>query len=348
MPFYYLLDPERIDFTDSLSMTDIEYLVSYSPIKVLQCSSPVKEVTWELLNFEFFRRRPEVELRIYGFHSQECDLSFASKMSYVRHFTADCLMSASGIESIAKIPELLTLIIGIYDLDNFNFLWSVPDTLTSLLLGNTRSKKPDLLPLSRFRGLNRIYLDGQQKNIDVLSELGALEDVTLRSITTPDLHYLSGLQRMWSLDIKLGGNHDLSAIQNMEGIKYLAMWQLREFNNIDVIAHLPGLQNLFLQSLPQIYAVPSLREARNLRRITFQNLKGLKNFTELQWAPALEDFILIQGQSQQPEDLLPVLCNPNLHRASAHFGSIKKEKRFKEFLQAYGIEDTVPIPFNYL
>ena len=51
-----------------------------------------------------------------------------------------------------------------------------------------------------------MHLDGQSKDIEVLGELDKLEDVTLRSITTPDLSYLARLRNLWSLDIKLGGN----------------------------------------------------------------------------------------------------------------------------------------------
>jgi len=347
MPFYSMLDPERVDFSEPISLSDIEYLVSYPKIEVLQCSFPIRVTTWDLLNSEFFRRRPEVELRVYGFHAQPCDLRFASRMSYVRHFAADSITSASGLEAITEMSNLQTLIIGIYNLDNFDFLWKVTDKLTSLLLGATRSKKPDLSPLSRFQSLTRIYLEGQQKNIDVLSELNGLEDVTLRSITTPNLHYLSNLLHMWSLNVKLGGIRDFSAIAGINNLKYLELWQIRGLDNLEFISHQAGLQNLLLQSLPQITALPSLRELWNLKRITLQNLKGIKDFSELQWAPALQEFILIQGQPQQPEDLLPVLRNPAVRRASAHFGSIKKEERFKELLHVHGIEGSVPFPFNY-
>jgi len=348
MPFFSMLHPERVDFTEPISTSEIDYLVSYPKIEVLQCSTPIKEATWILLNNEFFRRRPEVELRVYGFQEQTYDLRFTARMSHVLHFTANSLLDATGIEAITEMPNLQTLVIGVYGLDNFNFLRKVTDKLTGLLLGTTRSKKPDLSPLNRFGKLTRIYLEGQQKNIDVLCELNLLEDVTLRSITTPDLNYLSRLQHMWSLDIKLGGIRGFSAIEGMQSIKYLELWQVRGLKDIDFITHLPGLQNLMLQSLPLITALPSFREMRKLRRITLYHLKGLRDFSELQWSPALEEFVLIEGQPQQPEDLLPVLRNPALRRVWAHFGSIRKEQRFKELSHDHGIDEYVGYSFNYL
>lgn len=349
MPFFSMLDTNRVDFTEPISKAEIDHLVADAKIDVLQCYTPIKKATWDLLNNEFFRRRPEVELRVYGMVEQPYDLSFAAGMSHVHHFSADALLAATGIEAVTEMPNLERLGIGIYGLEDFNFLSRVSGNLTSLLLGATRSKKPDLSPLVRFEKLKRIYLEGQQKHIEVLGELNMLEDVTLRSITTPDMNYLSRLQRMWSLDIKLGGIRNFSGIEGMRSIKYLELWQVRELKDVDFIAGLPGLQNLMLQSLPRVSSLPSLREMSNLRRITVYNLKGLRDFSELQWSPALEEFVLIDGRSQQPEDFLPLLCNPGLRRAGAHFGSLRKEQRFTKLLQDHGIEEITGYrPFNYL
>ena len=123
MPFFSMLHPERVDFTEPISKSDINYLISYPKIKVLQCSTPIKEKTWMLLENEFFLRRPEVNLRVYGPYLPVCDLSFAARMSHVLHFTVNSLLNAKGVEAIAEMPNLHTLEIGVYGLDNFNFLW---------------------------------------------------------------------------------------------------------------------------------------------------------------------------------------------------------------------------------
>jgi hypothetical protein len=348
MPFFSMLDAERVDFSEPITASEIDYLVSYPKIEVLQCSTPIKQATWELLDSEFFRRRPEVELRIYGPDQPVCDLSFAARMSHVLHFTANSLLNARGVETIAEMPNLQTLSIGVYGLDNFNFLWNLTDKLTALVLGETKSKKPDLSPLSRFSKLTRIFLVGQQKNIEVLSELKLLEDVTLSSISTPNLDYLRRLQCMWSLDIMLGGIQDFSALEGMANIKYLELLQVRGLDDLDFIPRIQGLQNLLLRNLPRLTTLPSFRPLCQLRRVTLCNLKGIRDFSALQWAPSLEEFILIEGQPQQPDDFLPVFLNPSLRRASAHFGSIRKEKRFIKLLHDHGIEEyTGYHPFIY-
>jgi hypothetical protein len=329
---------DRINFEGALTGRDVQRIVGDRDLKVLQCSSPVNMKTWDLLNNEFFPKRPEVELRVYGFYSQVCDLTFASQMSNVRHFSADCLMDAVGLDHIASMDGLESLGIGIYHLDNFDFLNQVTPRLKKIFLGRTKSSKPDCSPLSRFDSLEKIYLEGQRKNIEVLSGLEDLREVTLRSISTPGLDYLRPLQRLWSLDIKLGGIQDLSAIQGMENIKYLELWQIRALEDISVISNLPGLQYFFMQSLRRVAELPSLMENGRLRRISLENMKGLKDIRSLETAPALREFLHTSAQNMQPEDYLPLLRNPSLERAAVWFGSDKKNSRFNALLREYKIE----------
>ena len=184
-------------------------------VQVLQTSEPPRLATWELLNEAFFSRRPDVELRIYGCNSATCDLSFVRALTHVRNFAADCLQSANGVEYLGQIPHLEALSVGVFDLESFDFLKDVPSGLRRLALGATRSKKPRLAALARFGQLEDLFLEGQQKGIEVLSQLRGLETVTLRSVTTDNLDYLTPLDKMWSLGLKLGGIRDLSAIRAM-------------------------------------------------------------------------------------------------------------------------------------
>lgn len=329
---------DRMEFSKSLSRKEIKALVVDRDLKVLQCSGPIKAGTWKLLNEEFFTRRPEVELRVYGFYSLVCDLAFASGMTNVHHFSADCLMDAVGLEHIAAMENLESLGIGIFHIEGFDFLNQITPRLKRLFLGKTKSNKPDLLPLSRFASLEEIYIEGQQKNIEVLSQLGKLQDVTLRSISTPDINYLTPLHRMWSLDIKLGGINNLNAIEGMDNIKYLELWQIKGLSNIDVISSLAGLQYLFLQSLRQITTLPALNHLTKLRRIYLENMKGLKDISNLEFAPCLEEFMHASANNMQLKDYSPLLRNPNLKRAFVGFGSEKKNDQFQALLHEHNIE----------
>lgn len=343
-----MVDATRAEFNDSATTYDFCELAKQPRLKVLQCSAPVRDAVWILVNECICAARPDVELRVYGHYSTECDLTFARLMTNVHCFSADCLMHASGVEAIAAISGLESLSLGIFELKDFSVLERISSGLTVLKLGATRSKKPSLAPLSKFRSLRVLYLEGQSKDIEVLSELPDLEDVTLRSITTPDLTYLARLSKLWSLDIKLGGIRNFKGIEGKQSIKYLELWQVRDLHDINVVEALPGLQNLFLQSLPHVESLPLLRDSIALRRVVVQNLKGLRDFTALETAPALEEFALLEGNKQTPQQLLPVLSNPRVRRVRAYFGSDRKNSDFLLLREKHGKAELKPWePFEY-
>jgi hypothetical protein len=345
---FQMAGPTRAEFNDLTSLEDFRELTKQPRLKVLQSSQPVADSVWSLLNEHFASVRPDVEIRVYGHYSTVCDLHFARLLTNVRRFAADCLTNAIHVEEIAAIPQLESLSVGIFELKDLRFLEDVSPNLTTLGLGVTRSKKPSLGPLSRFRSLKELYLEGHSKEIDVISDLPELEDITLRSITTPDLEFLSNLRKLWSLDIKLGGIRDFRGILGKESIKYLELWQVRELLEIDVVSTLPGLQNLFLQSLPKITKFPQLVKSDRLRRIVVENLKGLTDFTPLQSAPALEEFALLDGKQQTPTQLLPVLNNPSLRRICAYFGSDRKNNEFRQLSDAHAKSAwSLSEPFSY-
>ncbi|MCX6903823.1 MAG: hypothetical protein NTW03_10180 [Verrucomicrobia bacterium] len=343
-----LVDVTRAEFDDSASAADFTELAKQPHLKALQCSSPIPDTLWVLVNELFCAARPDVELRVYGHYTIECDLTFVRLLTNVRRFAADCLMSASNVEAIAAISGLESLSLGIFELTDFSILERISTRLTVLRLGATRSKKPSLAPLSRFRSLRVLYLEGHSKDIEVLSDLSDLEDVTLRSITTSDFSYLARQAKLWSLDIKLGGIRGFKGIEGKKSIKCLELWQVRDLHDIKVVGVLPGLQNLFLQSLPHVEAFPPLRDSVALRQIVVQNLKGLRDFAALETAPALEQFALLEGIKQSPHQLLPVLRNPKVRQVSAYFGSDRKNSEFVDLREKSGKTEVKRWePFDY-
>jgi len=289
-----------------------------------------------MLNDVVFAGRPDVQLRVYGHYGVECELAFLRVMSNVRNFAADSLMRATHVEAIAELRLLDSLKVGIYELESFEFLHDVDPALISLFLGRTRSAKPGLEPLERFRSLKTVYIEGHSRGLAVLSTLKGLEDVTLRSVTTQDLSYLIPLTNMWSLDLKLGGIKSIDAISGMDGIKYLELWRIRGLSDITVISDLPGLQFLFLQSLAHVIALPDLQLLRRLRRVVLETMKGIRDLRALESSPSLEEFAYFDARGKEPTLLLPALRNPAVRRVTAGFGSKKKNDEFARLRDEWG------------
>ena len=325
----------RLEIINKLSEEEVYKLLAYKDLEIIQFSNPVDHYTLELLNNILFSERDDVELRIYGDYNS--DLSFLSIMHNVSRLTLDCIVSeVTNLDTITQLNKLKELHIGIFNLDSFEILNRVTDSLESITLGQTKSKKPDLSVLERFSKLKKIYIEGHTKNIGVISSLNHLENVTLRSITTKNIEFLTSLKKLSSLDIKLGGIKDFSAIEGMENIKHLELWLIRGLKDLSFISSLTGLQSLFLQSLKNVEVLPALKGLSQLKKINIEDMKGLKDISSLGEAPALAEFIHSSAMNMDIDDYIPLLKNHYVKRVSVGFGSVKRNKAFETLLKSYG------------
>ena len=184
---------------------------------------------------EWFRAYPEMDLRAYGSYDHSItDLEFLRFFPTLRKFAADALWdSLTSLDGLRHLP---------------------PD-LEELGIGATKAKL-DLAVLSRFRELRWLFLEGQTKHLEVISGLTQLYDLTLRSITMPDLSLLLPLKGLRSLDLKLGGTRDLRLLPRVGELWYLELWMIRGLTDITAVGGISSLRVLFLQALRQVEALP--------------------------------------------------------------------------------------------
>ena len=254
---------------------------------------------------EWFRAYPEMDLRAYGSYDHSItDLEFLRFFPTLRKFAADALWDS------------LTTLDGLRHL---------PPDLEELGIGATKAKL-DLAVLSRFPELRWLFLEGQTRHLEVISGLTQLYDLTLRSITMPDLSLLLPLKGLRSLDLKLGGTHDLGLLPRVGELWYLELWMIRGLTDITAVGTIPSLRVLFLQALRQVEALPDLRAATSLRRIRLETMKGLRDLRPLATAPALEAIELIDMRHLQPEDLAPLVGLPTLKAVTPGLGSRRRNE----------------------
>jgi hypothetical protein len=310
-------------------------LVDDESIRVLQTCEPVRPKTWIELNSKFFSARPDVQLRVFGFYSIVCDLSFLWTMDKVQDFSADCLRTVQNIEAITRMPSLRRVGVGVFELEGFDFLADLRPEIEAIYLGATRSKKPSLRLLERFRDLRELNVEGHRKDVEVIGSLYKLEDLTLRSVSVKDLSFLRALSKLWSLDIKLGGSNDLRALAGLENIKYLELWQIRGLTDLGPISTLTGLQYLFLQSLPRVTSLPELGKLTRLRRVHLDNMKGLRNLEALCGAPTLEELVHFDASRHAPRDYECLLKSKTMKALRVGFGSESKNEAFRAMLDSH-------------
>ena len=261
---------------------------------------------------DLMRDRPDVALRVYGgYDGTIANLEFLRFFPELTRFHADQLRYRP-----------------FEDIDGLRYL---PDDVVDLSLGQTQ-RRLSLAPLSRFQLLRRLYVEGPKKDIEVISGLAMLEDLTLRSITLPDLSILIPLRKLRSLDIKLGGTRDLGLLPQLDQLAYLELWMIRGLEDISPVGELTKLQYLFLQDLPRVDRLPDMSRMTSLRRIDIEGMKSLTDLSPLLTAPSLEELFLVKSAHLSPEHLECLVGHPTLKAAALGLGSKRKNDAAEKLL----------------
>jgi internalin A len=271
---------------------------------------------------EWMRPYPEMSLRVYGGYDGSIrDLEFLRHFPFLRRFRADAL----------------------YDhLSSLDGLRHLPDDAVELGIGATKARL-DLVVLGRFGALESLFLEGQTRHLEVLSSLTTLDDLTLRSITMPDLSLLLPLRRLRSLDLKLGGTRDLRLAPRVGELRYLELWLIKGLDDVSVVGEIPTLRSLFLQALRNVVRLPDLRGATHLQRVHLETMRGLRDLAPLATAPGLEQLVLIDMPQLTVDDLRPLLGAPSLREATLGLGSIRRNAEAAAMLGLPGVES----PFDW-
>jgi Leucine-rich repeat (LRR) protein len=314
----------------SPSAPEIEVLASREGLTEIQfCQSPDRAAL-EMLELKISRHRPDYEVRFYGFYREKCDLGIVRHIPSVRKLVVNCLQGeVEGIEEIGQLKNLVSLKIGVESLQDLAFLEQLPPILETLYLEEAKKKNLNLSVLRRFSRLRWLYLERHHEKIEVVGELSSLQELVLRSISVPTLSFLSSLQNLRLLDLKLGGTTNLEVLPKLSNVSHLEIWQVRKLADLDDVMQMPNLEILYLQDLPNVTRMPSCASMRRLKEVHLHHLTGLTDITCVAKAPALEWFSLTHAGRCSAEIFRPLLEHPTLKRVSVGMGSFRKNREVR-------------------
>jgi hypothetical protein len=261
---------------------------------------------------KWMERHPQLELRASRWFT---DLEFLRFFPSLRRFAVVYDFSLQSLEGLRHLPA---------------------DAESLEVCATTRPL--DLAVLGRFHSLKALHLEGQTKGIGVLSELTSLEELTLRSISLPDLSLLRPLERLRWLAIKLGGTNNLGLLPELAPLRYLELWRIRGMTDIGPISGLRQLRYLFLQTLNRVTALPDLGGALRLRRVHLETLHNLRDLQPLASAPALEELALVDMPQLSLADLAPLKQSNSLRRVAIGLGSFARNAEARKLLGLPDIE----------
>ena len=212
--------------------------------------------------------------------------------------------------------------------------------LKSLSLGPTKSKKPNIDVIGRFKLLENLYVEGHSKNIEIISNLGSLELLTLRSLKLDNLNFIENLHNLNYLDIKLGSLRDVESLSKGQNLEYLELWQVRGIESLDFLNNMLSLDTIFIQNLKHIKELPSLSSMHKLRVVCLESMTGLDSVDSLGVLMHLKELYLIDMAKLIPENLIDLLRSSKIEKTCGYFGSKKKNQRYIELLNDANINHT--------
>jgi hypothetical protein len=301
--------PQPVNLHSPLTAKQLEQIPPGT--KDVQFCAPLTEADFRRL-VDFLRQRPELGLRTFT------------------HWGA--LGDERDVDFLVHFPFLKRLEIGIFRLRDLSGIAHVAPSLEDFAFAQT-SRPWSLSFLADCPRLKTLYLEKQPRDIEVIGQLKQLEDLTLRSITLPDLSLLLPLKKLLSLDIKLGGTRDLRLLPEIGRLRYLELWQILGLADLDVLGEVATLQSLFLQALKQVQRLPSLKQLKRLRRVCLEKMGGIRDLAPLATAPALEELAICDMKHLSPADFQCFVGHRQLRAATIGLGSVRKDREIAALLQ---------------
>lgn len=214
-------------------------------------------------------------VRFYGHYKTGLDCSVLKHLPDVKSLYLDCLHSASNFSELRKLNSLEKLNVGIYELDEKDFLsWENLKGVSFLCLVDTRKNNLDLRYLNEYPNVENLFLNGHTKNIDAIGTMSKLSELSLCIPSKASVSFVNQLSKLRQLRLILGGRANLEEIQNY-GIEELEIVRVRGFSSFDNLSEFTKLKRLLIEDQIQIKKVSIAKELPNLVDFKILNCKTL-------------------------------------------------------------------------
>ncbi|KOY17467.1 leucine-rich repeat domain-containing protein [Paenibacillus xylanivorans] len=331
---------ERIELRPEWTRKEVATLVAHPELKIVQYSEHnIPDVNlMQILNEELFANRPDITLRIYGFHSQSGDLSVLKYMNHVEKLVIDCNSSVHGIEAVGSLSGLKEFAFDVFEAGPLEVLELIPATLQQLRIGKTKTKKTDLSVLSRFTELKTLIVNGHTRNIETIGTLLSLSSLYISGIPLKELGYLKDLTNLRELHLSFGGAENLDSLAGMESLQLLKLLRVKGLSDLSVLPELKGVRLLGIEDQPHLTSLPSLENLTELQRVFLNNV----NMENIDWAKtskSLKELALLQMKHITAEDIDSLIHHKPFGKIIVHLKNAKQQKVAKQAIMAAGMWD---------
>lgn len=228
-----------------------------------------------------------LEIRFYGYHFTPFDAAILRALPHAANLSLDCHTSAVNLETLGELRHLQRLQLGVYELEEHGILaLENLRTLEYLSLGETRKANIDLAPLRHWPQLTQLHTTGHVKNIDAITALPALKQLSLSQVKSRDeVDFVSAMPALTRLRFILGGRASIAHVK-APLLEELEVVRVRGLEDLGELGRFPRLRCL---SVEDQIKVKELRLSNNpaLECLILRNCKTLERLAGIAALPQL-------------------------------------------------------------
>jgi hypothetical protein len=277
------------------------------------------------LEDEILKNKANIGLRLYGYDGIWKDLGFLTQLGSLKRLRIE----ESELETLSSISEL-------EDLRYFSLEKSY--------------KRLSIRPLEKFLNLQELTIEGEKKEIEVVSKLVNLKKLSLLSYQKADMSIFKNLNNLEKFLVSGGSIENHEHISTFTNLKYLFLNNLKQINDIDFVVYLKSLVFLYLGRFLNLRELPEFRNCENLKKIEIEHCNKIVNLESILTANELEEFRWTSNKISNPENFLFLSNAPKLKYLYVNSFKATDFKVFEDYIGKHNKIFT-PIPsgkFEYL
>ncbi len=252
----------------------IRAIVDNKKIKRIQISYLLPDKAYQIID-EILSLRPDISFRLFDFDDEDkVDISFLLKMPHLKNLWFNCIdfkknQQKINFDVLARL-RLKQFYIECFDLRNYEFIKYLSDDLEELIIiADTMGPGVvfDCAWLLKYVNLKSLWLGKKaKKNIELLSQLPKLKDLTLRGIKIADFSFLHKMN-LEKLALLWNSNNDLHELAKLKNLHEIELWRINKLDDISFIEDMTNLEIIRLEDLKHITSLPDLSKLTKLKKI---------------------------------------------------------------------------------
>ena len=251
----------------------IRAIVDNKKIKRIQISYLLPDKAYQIID-EILSLRPDITFRLFDFDDEDkVDISFLLKMPHLKNLWIDLDFRNDqqkiNFDVLARL-RLKQFYIDCFDLRNYEFIKYLSDDLEELIIiADTMGPGVvfDCAWLLKYVNLKSLWLGKKaKKNIELLSQLPKLKELSLRGIKITDFSFLHKMN-LEKLALLWNSNNDLHELGKLKNLREIELWRINKLDDISFIEDMTNLEIIRLEDLKHVTSLPDLSKLTKLKKI---------------------------------------------------------------------------------